>query len=129
MCNIVVDRVYFTPNRALRGLTMVGLPGTEGQLMVVAESQIIGQDLVLLIDFKLAGCPVGYCPPKVIDRREVSVVCVNTYVYVCLCMSCMCVLTCACAYVWICVLIVHMHVFACVHAYVHVEVQHTYKHT
>ena len=110
MYDNAVYRVYFTPNRALRGLTMVGLPGTEGQLMVVAESQIIGQDLVLLIDFKLAGCPVGYCPPKVIDRREVSVVRVNTHAYVCLYMSCMCVLTYACACVCTC---------GCVHIFVY----------
>ena len=103
MYNNGVYRVYFTPNRALRGLTMVGLPGTEGQLMVVAESQIIGQDLVLLIDFKLSSCPVGYCPPKVTDRKEVSVECVKIYVCVCLYMSCMCVLTCTCTCVWMCV--------------------------
>ena len=67
-------RLYFTPNRALRGLTLVGLPGTAGRLMIVTASQITGQDLVLFVDFKLANCPVGYCPPKVTNRTEVRLI-------------------------------------------------------
>ena len=69
----------------------MGLPGTKGQLIIVTESQITGQDLVLFIDFKLANCPVGYCPPKVTDRLEVRVV-----MCVCLCMY-----VCVCVYVWL----------------------------
>ena len=42
---------------------MVGLPGTEGRLRVVVESQVRGRDVVLLIPFKLAQCPLGYYPP------------------------------------------------------------------
>jgi hypothetical protein len=57
------DRVFFTPNRALSGLALVGLPGTEGRLRVVAASQVRGQNIVLLIPFKLAQCPLGYYPP------------------------------------------------------------------
>ena len=56
-------RVFFTPNRALSGLALVGLPGTEGRLRIVADSQIIGQSIVLLIPFKLAQCPLGFYPP------------------------------------------------------------------
>lgn len=56
-------RVFFTPNRALSGLALVGLPGTEGNLRVVATSQVRGQNIVLLIPFKLAQCPLGYYPP------------------------------------------------------------------
>jgi len=68
----VFHRVYFTPNRALRGLTLVGLPGTAGELIVVTDSVITGQELVLTIPFKLSNCPVGYCPPRVASRAEVS---------------------------------------------------------
>lgn len=56
-------RVFFTPNRALSGLALVGLPGTEGRLRIVAASQVRGQNIVLLIPFKLAQCPLGYYPP------------------------------------------------------------------
>ena len=33
-------RVYFTPNRALSGIALVGLPGTEGRLRIIADSQV-----------------------------------------------------------------------------------------
>lgn len=80
---ILFYRVYFSPNRPLRGLTIVGLPGTEGRLVVVTESEITGQDLVLFIDFKLSNCLVGYCPPQLTDRTEVSVVvCICTYAHI-----------------------------------------------
>lgn len=66
-------RVYFTPNRAISGLAVVGLPGTEGRLKVVSESQILGDNLVLLIPFKLAQCPLGYYdPPGASTHEEVS---------------------------------------------------------
>ena len=58
-----IDRVYFTPNRALSGLALVGLPGTEGKLRVVADSQVTDEKIVLLIPFKLAQCPLGYYDP------------------------------------------------------------------
>ena len=57
------SRVFFTPNRALSGVALVGFPGTEGNLRIVAASQVRGQDVVLLIPFKLAQCPLGYFPP------------------------------------------------------------------
>ena len=66
-------RVYFTPNRALSGLALVGLPGTEGRLHVVADSQIRGTKVKLLIPFKLAQCPLGfYNPPTVSTIEEVN---------------------------------------------------------
>jgi len=40
--------------------------------MVVTDSVITGQELVLTIPFKLSNCPVGYCPPRVSSRAEVS---------------------------------------------------------
>lgn len=57
-------RIYFTPNRALSGLTLVGLPGTSGKLNVVSESQILGQDIILQLPFKLSPCPLGYYDPS-----------------------------------------------------------------
>ena len=69
------NRVYFTPNRALSGLSLVGLPGTEGRLRIVADSQIRGQKIILLLPFKLAQCPLGYYdPPTVKTIEEVSVI-------------------------------------------------------
>ena len=85
----------------------MGLPGTKGQLIIVTESQITGQDLVLFIDFKLANCPVGYCPPKVTDRLKVRVVmCVCLCMYVCVCV-CMC--ACVCMHVCACCMYIHMY--------------------
>lgn len=67
------ERVYFTPNRAVSGLALVGLPGTEGQLKVVADSQVADQKIELSILFKLAQCPLGYYnPPGVSTVEEVS---------------------------------------------------------
>ena len=60
---IYSSRVFFTPNRALSEVALVGFPGTEGNLRIVAASQVRGQDVVLLIPFKLAQCPLGYFPP------------------------------------------------------------------
>ena len=57
------NRIYFTPNRALTGLALVGLPGTAGKLNIVSESQILGDEIVLQISFILAGCPLGYFNP------------------------------------------------------------------
>ena len=68
-----IDRVYFTPNRALSGLALVGLPGTEGKLRVVSDSQVTDQKIELLIPFKLAQCPLGYYdPPGASTIEEVS---------------------------------------------------------
>ena len=65
-------RVYFTPNRALLGLALVGLPGSSGFLKVTADSQIIGQKVELLIPFQLAQCPLGYInPPGATTAEEV----------------------------------------------------------
>ena len=63
-------RVYFTPNRALSGLALVGLPGTEGQLHIVADSQIRGTKVKLLVPFKLAQCPLGYYDPPTVSTIE-----------------------------------------------------------
>ena len=57
-------RIYFTPNRALSGLTLVGVPGTSGKLNVVSESQILGQDIIMQLPFKLSQCPLGYYDPS-----------------------------------------------------------------
>ena len=67
-CNL---RIYFTPNRVLSGLALVGLPGTEGKLLVVSESQIEGRDIVLEIPFKLAPCNLGYYNPIATTVEEV----------------------------------------------------------
>ena len=68
-----IDRVYFTPNRALSGLALVGLPGTEGKLRVVSDSQVTDQKIELLIPFKLAQCPLGYYnPPGATTVEQVS---------------------------------------------------------
>lgn len=56
-------RVYFTPNRALSGLALVGLPGTEGYINVVSTSQIEGNNIILQIPFILSQCPLGYSDP------------------------------------------------------------------
>ena len=67
------DRVYFTPNRALSGLALVGLPGTEGKLKIVSDSQVTDQKIELYIPFKLAQCPLGYyAPPGASTLEEVS---------------------------------------------------------
>ena len=58
-----VNRIYFTPNRPLAGLAIVGMPGTRGVLTITAESQIQDQQVILRIPFHLAGCPLGYFPP------------------------------------------------------------------
>ena len=63
-------RVYFTPNRALSGLALVGVPGTEGRLHVVANSQIRGTKVKLLIPFKLAQCPLGFYNPSTVSTIE-----------------------------------------------------------
>ena len=55
--------VYFTPNRALSGLALVGLPGTEGYLNIVSDSQILGLDIIMQLPFKLAQCPLGFLDP------------------------------------------------------------------
>ena len=73
-CMCVSYRLFFTPNRALSGLALVGLPGTEGRLRIVAASQVRGQNIVLLIPFKLSQCPLGfYPPPGAVSLNEVSV--------------------------------------------------------
>ena len=75
-----IDRVYFTPNRALSGLALVGLPGTEGKLRIVSDSQVTNDKIELLIPFKLAQCPLGYYdPPGASTIDEVSF----TKMYVC----------------------------------------------
>lgn len=56
-------RVYFTPNRALSGLAIVGLPGTEGVLNIVSSSQILGKNIIMQVPFKLSQCPLGYYDP------------------------------------------------------------------
>ena len=68
-----IDRVYFTPNRALSGLALVGLPGTEGRLKVVSDSQVTDAKIELYIPFKLAQCPPGYYnPPGASSIEEVG---------------------------------------------------------
>ena len=57
-------RIYFTPNRPLSRVALVGAPGTVGRLRVVAASQVIGKDVVLLVPFQLAHCPKGYYPSQ-----------------------------------------------------------------
>jgi predicted outer membrane repeat protein len=67
------DRIYFTPNRPLTGLALVGLPGTSGHLNIVSESQILGEAIVLQIPFILSQCPLGYFdPPGATNIDEVS---------------------------------------------------------
>jgi hypothetical protein len=66
-------RIYFTPNRPLTGLALVGLPGTSGHLNIVSESQILGEAIVLQIPFILSQCPLGYFdPPGATNIDEVS---------------------------------------------------------
>lgn len=68
-----VHRVYFTPNRALSGLALVGLPGTEGYLNIISDSQILGLDIVMQLPFKLAQCPLGFLdPPGASTIEQVS---------------------------------------------------------
>ena len=72
-----IDRVYFTPNRALSGLALVGLPGTEGRLKVVSDSQVTDTKIELYVPFKLAQCPLGYYnPPGLSSVEEVSWCCI-----------------------------------------------------
>lgn len=67
------DRVYFTPNRAVSGFALVGLPGTEGRLKVVSDSQVTNEKIELYVPFKLAQCPLGYySPPGASTLDEVS---------------------------------------------------------
>ena len=83
---LVSCRVFFTPNRALSGLALVGLPGSEGRLRVVVASQVRGQNIVLLLPFKLAQCPLGYYPPPgASSLPQVSHTCVSVCVCVCVC--------------------------------------------
>lgn len=66
-------RIYFTPNRPLSGLALVGAVGTRGYLHVVADSQVMGQYVLLDIYFQLGNCPKGfYPPPAVTDIAMVS---------------------------------------------------------
>ncbi len=84
--------MFFTPNRALSGLAIVGLPGTAGKLRVVADSQVTGETIQLLIPFQLSQCPLGYyLPTGATTVAEVSVrvcvaVCVEE-VSVCVCVA------------------------------------------
>ena len=65
--------MYFTPNRALSGLAIVGLPGTAGKLRVVADSQVLGETVQLVIPFQLSQCPLGYyIPPGAATLEEVG---------------------------------------------------------
>ena len=81
-------RVYFTPNRALSGVALVGVPGTVGKLRIVADSQILGDTVELLVPFKLAQCPEGYYdPPSAETVEEVCMcvcMCVLMHLYYCL---------------------------------------------
>ena len=63
------DKVFFVPNRPIVGLSIVGLPGTRGQLIVVADSQILDKQLALKIDFQLSPCPPGFSPPVHVNRQ------------------------------------------------------------
>ncbi len=65
--------MYFTPNRALSGLAIVGLPGTAGKLRVMADSQVLGGTVQLVIPFQLSQCPLGYfTPPGALTLEEVG---------------------------------------------------------
>ena len=63
----------------LSGLALVGLPGTEGKLLVVSESQIEGRDIVLEIPFKLAPCNLGYYNPIATTLEEVCFLCLHSF--------------------------------------------------
>ena len=66
--------MYFTPNRALSGLALVGLPGTKGYINVVSDSQIEGNEIILQVPFTLSQCPLGYTdPPGATSISEVKV--------------------------------------------------------
>jgi len=65
-------RVYFTPNRPLAGLALVGVPGARGYLVVTAESQIQGQPVVLRIPFHLSQCPLGYFAPPTLRNASAA---------------------------------------------------------
>ena len=71
----ILYRIYFTPNRVLNGLALVGLPGTKGHINIVSDSQILGLDIVLQIPFQLSQCPLGYYDPPMMGStpQEVSV--------------------------------------------------------
>ena len=63
-----VYRIYFTPNRPLAGLSIVGMPGVRGVLTIAAESQPV----ILRIPFHLADCPLGYFPPLTLRNATVA---------------------------------------------------------
>lgn len=55
-------------------MALVGPPGTEGRLRVVASSQVLGQYVALRIPFQLANCHKGYYLPSTLkDPAQVSV--------------------------------------------------------
>ena len=71
-CGVHACRVYFTPNRPLAGLALVGLPGARGFLTVTANSQIQDHPVILHIPFHLAHCPLGFFPPSTLRNASAA---------------------------------------------------------
>eukprot|EP00117_Sycon_ciliatum_P027532 scpid10516/ scgid2659/ len=61
------DKIPFVPGQPLVGISLVGMPGTRGELRIYAPSLLIDKNIELRIPFQLAPCPHGYLNPTLYD--------------------------------------------------------------